>query len=286
MGVDVVETAKAFEQHAEKGYRPENLARELNNLSDADRLAVAKQIEWDMRHQSNPNLPKLEFYDTGNLKSVETTEKFSAGTLTETDLTVLDKTTGKVKSEYVTTVVDDKSRNEFSTRLEIKERDAKGNLTYNYETAVRLNGTYITANYEEDRYTYDATTGRQTSHDEKTSWGRKVHEEFDPKTGKEKFAIIEEPNANTRRTYDQTTGKIQQEDIVNADKSQETIKYDSNGTMIYSEKRLGNNGSKGTRSWNYSPRTREMVYSEYRDPSGKVTMRHNIENGKWTEIKN
>ncbi len=137
-----------------------------------------------MRHQSNPNLPKLEFYDTGNLKMVETTEKFNGG-LTETDLTVLDKTTGKIKSEYVTTVVDDKSRNEFSTRLEIKERDARGNLTYSYETAVRLNGTYMTANSEEDRYTYDATTGKQISHDETTSWGRKVHEEFNPQTGKE-----------------------------------------------------------------------------------------------------
>ena len=285
MGVDVVETAKAFEQHTEKGYLPENLAKELNNLSDADRLAVAKQVQWDMAHQSNPDLPKLEFYDTGSLKSIERTGKYSNGTLTETDHKVLD-TTGYVKSEVIKTVVEDKNRNEFSTRIEIKERNASGHLTYNHESSARLMGTYIAVNTEEDHYTYDATTGKQTSHDETTSWGRKVHEEFDPKTGKEKIAIIEDPKGNAVRRYDRTTGKLQQEEIVYPDKSQETIKYDSNGDKIYNEKRWGNNGDRGTRSWNYSPRTGKMTYSEFREPSGKVTMKHNIdENGKWTEIK-
>ncbi len=285
MGVDVIATAKAFEDHAQKGYLPENLAKELNNLSDADRLAVAKQVQWDMAHQSNPDLPKLEFYDTGSLKSIERTGKYSNGTLTETDHKTLDAS-GYVKSEIIKTVVEDPNRNEFSTRLEIKERNASGKYTRTFETSARLMGTYMAVNTEEDFYAYDAKTGKQISHDEITSWGRKVHEEFDPKTEKQKIAIIEEPSSNKVRTYDRTTGKLQQEEIVYPDKSQETVKYDSNGDKIYNEKRWGNNGDKGTRSWNYSPRTGKMTYSEFREPSGKVTMKHNIdENGKWTEIK-
>lgn len=289
MGVDVIATAKVFEEHAKDGHLPELLARELNNLSDADRLAVAKQVRWDMQQQQQQdpklNLPKLEFYDTGSLKSIERTGKYSNGTLTETDQKTLDAS-GYVKSEIVKTVVEDPSRNEFSTRLEIKERNANGKYTRTFETSARLMGNYMQVNTEEDFYAYDAKTGKQISHDEVTSWGRKVHEEFDPTTGKDKIAIIEEPNSKKVRTYDKTSGKLQQEEIVYADKSQETIKYDSNGDKVYSEKRWGNNGDKGTRSWNYSPRTGKMTYSEFREPSGKVTMKHNIdENGKWTPIK-
>ncbi len=285
MGVDVVATAKTFEQHAEKGHIPELLARELNSLSDADRLAVAKQIEWDMKHQSNPDLPKVEFYDTGNLKSIERVEKFSSGTGTETEVTVLDKTTGKTKAEYITTVVNDPKLNEFSTRLEILERDTKGHLTLMYNTAIRLNGTKITAHYDENRYAYDPTTGKQITHDERTSWGRKVHEEYDPKTGHEKFAVIEDPKGNINRTYDQTTGELRQEDIVRP-KSQQTIKYNSNGDKIYSETRFGKNGDKGMEIFNYSPRTGKPIYTELRDENGKVLRRDNIDdNGVKTRIK-
>jgi hypothetical protein len=281
MGVDVVATAKAFEQHAEKGYRPEYLASELHNLSDADRLAVAKQIEWDIRHQTNPNLPKIEFYDTGDLKAVETTSKSGESKFVEHY--ELDKKTSKIKSELKTTNTDNSY--EHYSNVEYTERDANGHATYKYDTSLTVHGTKVSSRTEEDRWVYDPKTGKQVSHDETTSEGRKLHEEFDPQTGKAKFADETGPKGNWHRTYDATTGKVQQEDIVYPDKSQETRKYNSNGDKVYSEKRYGNNGDRGTRTWTYNPRTEKPVYTEWHGIDGKVEKNNVDENGKWTLVK-
>ncbi len=282
MGIDVVATAKEFEQHAQKGYLPEYLGKELHNLSDADRLAVARQIAWDMKQQPDPSLPKIDFFDTGDLKAVERTTK--SGDSVFVEHVELDKSTGKIKSELNTT--NTKNSYEQYVNVEYRERNADGKTTYKMDQSTTLHGTSFKASFDEDRYSYDPKTGKQISHDEKTSWGKQLHEEYDGNSGKQKLADETSANGKVHRTYDAQTGKIQQEDFIYNDKSQETVKYNANGDMVHKEKRYGDNGSKGTRSWDYNPRTGRMIYSDWRDAKGNVTTRHNIDDmGKWIEIK-
>lgn len=280
MGIDVVATAKQFEKHAEGGSLPENLAKELQNLSPDDRLAVAKQIAWDTKQHPNADLPKLEFYDSGELKSVERTMKSGNGEFTDHyELDQKGKTRMEVKSSNI------KESYETSTGVEITERDEKGNVIRNFDQTVRVgNSGDIRVSYDSDTYTYDKTTGKRVSHDEKTSWGER-HIDFDPKTGHEKSADETTSKGTVHKTYDSSTGKIRQEDFVNNDNTKETVKYNSNGDKVYSEKRHGANGEKGMRTWNYSPSTGKPTYTEWHDPDGTVEA-HNIDaQGKYTKVQ-
>jgi hypothetical protein len=281
MGRDIAATAKDFEQHAQKGYLPENLAQELHSLSDTDRLAVAKQIDWDMKHQSNPSLPKVEFYDSGDLKSIEASGK--SGTSDFTEHTELYKDSGKIKSELNTT--NTKLSYEQSTDIELVERDSNRHMTHKYDLSTRVNGTKVTTTSDDDRWAYDAKSGKQISHDEQTSWGKKLHEEFDATTGKEKSADETNAKGTVHRTYDATTGNLKQENIVNSDKTHETLKYDSNGDKLSREKQYGNNGDKGTRIWTYSHKTGKENYTEWRDPSGRVEKNNIDEDGHYTRVQ-
>ncbi len=281
MSIDVAQTAKDFEQHAQAGKLPELLSRDLHNLNDADRLAVAKQIEWDMRQHQDPSLPKVEFYDTGDLKSVETHEKTNSGEYSEH--TELDKNTGKVRSELNTS--NTSTSYESVGRAELTERDADGHITHKFSVLTEARGTSVKVTTDDDKWAYDAKTGKKVSHDETTSWGKKVHEEYDGQTGNEKFEDITSPKGSVHRTYDSANGKLRQEDIVNEDKTTETLKYNSNGDKLSREKRYGTNGSEGTRIWNYSPLTGDAVYTEWRDPSGRVEKMNIDKNGKYTRIE-
>jgi hypothetical protein len=281
MGRDIVATAKEFEDHAQKGYVPESLAQELHNMSGADRLAVAKQIDWDMKHQSNSSLPKIEFYDSGDLKSVETSGH--SGSTEYKEHTELDKDSGKTKIEV-------KTNNttlpfESTINVEIIERDSNGNMTHHNDATTEIRGTAVTTSSDDERWSYDGTTGKKLSHDEKTSSGKQLHEEYDATTGKEKFADETNSRGTTHRTYDTNTGNIKQEDIINNDKSHEAIKYNSNGDKVSREKQYGINGDKGTREWLYDPRTGKETYTEWRDPSGKTTRNNIDENGHYTPVQ-
>jgi len=281
MGIDVVATAKQFEKHAEGGTLPEYLAKELQNLSPDDRLAVAKQIAWDIKQNPNTNLPKVDFYDSGDLKSVETTTKSGNGEFV--DHTELDKR-GKTRLEIKTANM--KESYETSTNIEITERDEKGNVTHNFDQTIRVgNSGDIRVSYDDDTYTYDKATGKRVKHEEKTSWGER-HIDFDPKTGHEVSADETNSKGSVHKTYDASTGKLRQEDFKNNDNSSETVKYNSNGDKIYSEKRHGVNGEKGMRTWNYSPSTGKPTYTEWHAPNGTVEA-HNIDaNGKYTKVEN
>jgi hypothetical protein len=279
MGRDIVAAAKEFEDHASKGARPESLARELHSMSNDDRLAVAKQIEWDKQHQSNVSLPKLEFYDSGDLKSVE--KSGQSGSDAWKEHVQLDKNTGKVKIE--SRVDDQKTSYDRTVSSELTEYDSNGNRVHHAEVITTTNGAGTKVSYDDDTYTYDATSGKKLSHDERTSDGKKLHEEYDATTGKEKSADETNRNGTVHRTYDPTTGNLRQEDFTNNDKTHDTIKYNSNGDKLSKERQYGPNGSEGTREWVYSPRTGKEVYTEFRNPNGKITKFDIDENGKYTE---
>lgn len=87
-------------------------------------------------------------------------------------------------------------------------------------------------------------------------------EQFDAKTGKEKFADETHSKGHVHRTYDPATGNLRQADIGNNDKTHETIKYNSNKDKVSREKQYGNNDDEGTRTWNYDPRSGREVYTE------------------------
>lgn len=272
MGIDVVATAKQFEKHVEGGALPENLARELQNLSPDDRLAVAKQVAWDMKQSQNANLPKIDFYDSGELKSVETTTKSGNGEFV--DHTELDKK-GKTRLEVKTANM--KESYETSTNIEITERDEKGNVTHNFDQTIRVgNSGDIRVTYDDDTYSYDKTTGKRVKHDEKTSWGER-HIDFDPKTGHEKSAIETNSKGTVQRTYDSSTGKIRQEEFVNNNNTTETVKYNSNGDKLNSELRTPN----GSRLTTFSPSTGKPVHLEMRNKKGEVESSFDIVDGKY-----
>lgn len=276
MGRDIVQAAKEFEEHAKQGYRPEALARELHNMTETERLAVAKQVSWDMKSQTNFNLPKIEFYDSGDVKSVETSGK--SGDLTYTNHVELDKVSGKVRVEVETTNSPQPGGGQRST-LDITERDDRGQLTHTYRSSTELRGVQLKVYHEDDKYSYDSKTGKLTAHDETTSEGRIMHEEYDATTGKQRTADVTSKAGNSHRTYDSTTGELLREEKVNADQSRETLDYDSQGRLKTREKSTKD----GTREWQYDPRTGKPVYSEYRAPDGTIKNKADIDaNGKWT----
>lgn len=280
MGRDITEAAKEFEKHAKSGYRPDNLARELHNMSPEDRLAVAKQIDWDMKHQSDASLPKIDFYDSGDLKSVDTSG--ISGTMKWTEHVELDKDQGYVNREVDTTSSD--SPQYHSDSIEVKEHDERGHLTRWSNSRTEIYDLKVKVTLSDDSWSYDNRTHKMTAHDRTTSWGEKMHEVYDATTGNEKYADISNSKATTHRTYD-ANGKLSQEEIDNADKTHESVKYNSNGDRISREKQYGNHGDEGTREWIYNPRTQKEVYSEWRAPNGRVT-KHNIDDdGHWHEIK-
>ncbi|HEY9868346.1 MAG TPA: hypothetical protein V6D08_04215 [Candidatus Obscuribacterales bacterium] len=47
------------------------LAQQLHEMCPEDRLAVAKRMVWDQQQHPSTSLPKIEFYDDGDLKSAE-----------------------------------------------------------------------------------------------------------------------------------------------------------------------------------------------------------------------
>lgn len=272
MGIDVVATAKEFQKHAESGYLPENLAKEMQNLSPADRLAVAKQVAWDMQQKPNANLPKIEFYDSGDLKSVEKTTKSGNGEFI--DHTVLDKQ-GRTRMEVKTANM--KESYETSTNIEIKEKDENGKVTHNFDQTVRVGKSGdVTVTYDDDKYTYDKTTGKRVSHVEKTSWGSR-NIDFDPKTGHEKSAVETNAKGTVQRTYDSSTGKIRQEEFVNNNNTSETVKYNSNGDKLNSEVRTPN----GSRLTTFSPSSGKPVHLEMRNKKGEVESSFDIVDGKY-----
>ncbi len=264
MGIDTVATAKEFEKHAESGYIPELLARELHNLSDTDRQAVARQISWDSQQNSSPTLPKIEFYDSGDLKTVERTGK--SGSTDFTNRYEMDKGTGHIKSEAETLTT--KSAGETYTAATYTEKDPNsGHLTYKLDTSTTIRGTSISTNVDEDRWAYDANTGKMKSHDEKTSWGRTVHDEYDSATGREKYADITTKTGKEHRTYDATTGNIRSSEIDNFDNTRQKTLYNSNGDKISDEKTYAN---KAVNRTYYSPRTGDEVSREHQDPQGNI----------------
>ncbi|HEY9732007.1 MAG TPA: hypothetical protein V6C89_08845 [Drouetiella sp.] len=281
MGRDIVAAAKEFEDHAKNGYVPDVLARELHSLNAADRLAIAKQIDWDTKHQSDPSLPKIEFYDSGDLKSVDTSGK--SGSTEWAKHVQLDKDKGSVRVE----VNEYKSSTSYdaSASVEMIEHDASGHLTRWYSSTTEIFGSKVTVTTSDDNWSYDAKTGNKVSHDSKSSSGGNLHEEYDANTGKEKFADETSSKGSIHRAYDSSTGKLQQEKIDNADKTHETITYDSNGIKVSREKQYGDHGDKGTREWIYDKKTGKEVYSEWRSPDGEIT-RSNIDaDGHWQTIE-
>ncbi len=147
---------------------------------------------------------------------------------------VLDKDNGKVRAEVKTS--DTKNSYEHSVDIELTEKDTDGHTTHHYEQSTRITASGAKVTNEDETYTYDAKTGKKLTHDEKNSYGKVLHEEYDGTTGKQKSADETDNNRRAHRTYDSSTGTIKQEDIDNADKTHETIKYNSNGDKLSREK--------------------------------------------------
>jgi len=70
---EIAAKATELEKAAERG-NEHYLANELHDMSPQERLAVAKQIMWDQQQHPSPSLPRLEFFDDGDLKSALKTE--------------------------------------------------------------------------------------------------------------------------------------------------------------------------------------------------------------------
>lgn len=66
---EIEQTARHIEREAERG-NTSTLGLELDLMSEGDRKAVAAQIKADQRKQP-AELPKLSFYDSGELKSYD-----------------------------------------------------------------------------------------------------------------------------------------------------------------------------------------------------------------------
>lgn len=65
---EIAEKARELENKAEEN--PTEVAKELHDMPKPDRQAVADKIKADQNEQKADELPKLEFYDSNNLKKV------------------------------------------------------------------------------------------------------------------------------------------------------------------------------------------------------------------------
>jgi YD repeat-containing protein len=107
--MDIVQEAQKLEKEVKSGHI-EQVSEELHNMNQADRLAVAKQIEADQK-KPNSSLPPLEFYESGDLKSADT--KMDE---TTTIHTTYDKSSGKRLSEDYKNTDGSSSHWDYDTR--------------------------------------------------------------------------------------------------------------------------------------------------------------------------
>jgi len=261
---EIETAAKTIEAHAESGYIPDVLYRELNNMKPEDRLAIAKEITWNQAHENKAlGLPDVDLvFDerSGDLKQVNKVDRYGSV------ITEIDPATGKKRAETEVT----KSGN--WEHFQRNEYNDKGRLTSQVE--VSSNG-FI----EVEKWDYDATTGKlrayeenSVSYDGKTIFPRVGTEKgtYDPKSGEPLVTDITTPNGTERRTYQYgTDGKLHREvhHKENNDKSVEDIVYAGTGNMMSKHKVYENGASN---HWTYDPRTGKELALEHIDSKGNV----------------
>jgi len=108
--MDIEKEAQRLEQEIKSG-QIEAVSEELRNMSPDDRKAVAQQIEKDQQQKPADQIPPVDFYDSGELKSVDTNLDETTQIHTE-----YDKATGKRKSEDFTSKDGSSSHWEYDLR--------------------------------------------------------------------------------------------------------------------------------------------------------------------------
>jgi len=134
--MDIDEKAQELEKKIEDG-QFQAVGEELHNMSKTDRLAVAKQIKADQQQQPSDDLPRVDFYSSGDLKSSDTLMDDTEHIHTEYDRN------GKRKSEDYTN----------------SDNDASSHWKYDTRTGNSVSGTYRYEDGTTDHSEYNPNTG-------------------------------------------------------------------------------------------------------------------------------
>ncbi len=187
---------KEIEREAHKlegvtgGKSVDGLADELHKMDPKDRIAVAKQVLMDQQSKSSVDLPTLSFYDSGDVRAVDTKS-------------------GKMQSHYEF----DKSSGK-RTKDDVQLEDSHEVRRYDAVTHKMTNDSITWKNGDNYTGVYDSATGNVVSEDRARFHGKQVqHTEYDSKTGN-RLVVDEQSLDHTKRhiEYNQQGRKNEEKD--------------------------------------------------------------------------
>jgi len=171
------------------GTRSESaLATQLHEMCPEDRLAVVRQIRSDMQQNPSNALPKLDFYNDGDLKSAER----------QGEKRVYDDDTARLTSRQVT--------------------DKDGTETYVHDPKTRTLTSYDRRNNDgSSEHSEFAPNGNRTTVDRSDKHKNKETVTFDPDSGKEVASDIKFKDGSTMHIVFDADGNIKELDSKDKD---------------------------------------------------------------------
>jgi hypothetical protein len=208
---------------------PAQFAHELHDMSAKERSKIVAKIKEDQSKDTSGALPHVEFFDSGNVKSVDS-KSVNDKSHTISHHTEFDRKSGKM--------TDDRTEDSVRGYTSAKEDkfDAQGHKLSHREE--NYNGSVVQDNY-------DPKNGARESTDYFFKNGSyKLHQDFNTRTGQ----IIRSTEHNQGSTPDTTTdkttsyenGKKYIEDTVNGLGDVHHVVYNPNGTTQWVEDSKGN----------------------------------------------
>ncbi len=218
---EVQQTADKLEKVAERG-DVDTVAKELHDMAPDDRKAIAAKIKEDQKEKSSDGLPKLEFYDTGDVKSAK-------------KHTVLDDT--NTKYDIATGNKTEMKRDTWDGRSETETFDPNTGKETS-ETIINTDGSYV-------QRTFNPNTGYFRTEQSQSADGKVVRVEGNELSGDltmiefDKQGRVAETSGEdftTRKFHYDENGKLDQIDgkLGHWDRS-----TDANGKTAWTNKNTG-----------------------------------------------
>lgn len=199
--IEIEQTADRMEKSAERG-DSDAVAKELHEMAPDDRKAIAAKINEDQKEKPADGLPKMEFYDTGDLKSSQKNDSLE-NTKTNYDVATGNKT--------------EKNTETWDGRKEKQTFDPQTNKETSI-TIEKTDGSYV-------QRTWDAKTGNFQNEHSQNADGSAVHVDNNQKN--DRLSVIE---------YDRN-GKVVE--TSGEDFTTRKFHYDENGKLDQIDGKLG-----------------------------------------------
>jgi len=182
---EIEQEAKRLEEVSERSVSA--FAGQLHDMKPEDRLAVAKQIQWDQQQHPSDSLPKLDFYTDGDVKTAVSQSRDQSGATEERRF---DDNTGKLVSRRLVDrdgIAENYQHDPKTGKLTTydKTNPADGSSEHSEFAPNGNRTTMITVDGKGNRetVTYDSDAGKQVASDIRFKDKSTMHLVFDSDGG-------------------------------------------------------------------------------------------------------